>query len=58
MIMMMIIIMIDTNAPRRKCDPTLAPRLGSNEKIFDVWNSHTKHCKHCLEAARFDMNQF
>jgi len=32
------------------CDPTLPPRLATNEKIFDVWNSHTKHCRHCKEA--------
>jgi len=35
-----------------KCDPTLPPRLQENTKIFDVWNSHTKNCKHCLEAYR------
>lgn len=34
------------------CDPTLPPRLGTNEKIFDVYNSHTKHCTHCLAAYR------
>lgn len=33
-----------------QCDPTLPPRLDSNEKIFDVWNSHTKHCQYCLGA--------
>jgi len=33
-----------------KCDPTLPPRLMSNEKIFDVWGSHTKHCRYCRDA--------
>jgi len=28
----------------------LAPRLRTNEKIFDVYNSHTKHCQHCKTA--------
>ena len=22
----------------------------NNEVVFDVWNSHTKHCKYCLTA--------
>lgn len=35
-----------------QCDPSLPPRLQDNTKIFDVWNSHTKHCTHCLEAYR------
>lgn len=35
-----------------KCDPRLPPRLMTNEKIFDVYGSHTRHCKHCLEAYR------
>lgn len=33
-----------------KCDPTLPPRLPTNDKIFSVWESHTKHCQHCLKA--------
>lgn len=33
-----------------QCDPRLPPRLMTNEKIFDVWNSHTKNCKCCLGA--------
>mmetsp|Transcript_37692 Transcript_37692/g.87017 ORF Transcript_37692/g.87017 Transcript_37692/m.87017 type:complete len:578 (+) Transcript_37692:70-1803(+) len=33
-----------------QCDPTLPPRMLTNDKIFDVWNSHTRHCKKCLEA--------
>jgi len=35
-----------------ECDPTLPPRLLTNEKIFSVWDSHTKHCKYCLGAYR------
>lgn len=34
------------------CDPRLPPRLLTNEKIFDVWGSHTRHCRHCLEAYK------
>ncbi|CAE8645814.1 unnamed protein product, partial [Polarella glacialis] len=33
-------------------DPRLPPRLRTNEKIFDVYESHTKNCRHCLEAYR------
>jgi len=33
-----------------QCDPMLPPRLMTNEKIFDVWNSHTKNCQCCKEA--------
>ena len=33
-----------------KGDTTMPP--ANNDVVFDVWNSHTKHCKYCLTALK------
>lgn len=34
------------------CDTTLPPAEYDKDKLFDVWNTHTKDCQHCQRALR------